>query len=214
MNFTDTLLAISAKTFGRPELDTTGKILLPETLLDRIMKSNFNQQVMYFLLRNPRSQQQIAAGIESFTSDRASAVIPSWMMQYIDISENDKVQVSLQNFPTATSVTFQPFSSEFYDLPNFRVILEYTLRQMPCLTQGAVVPVPFNNKIYKIKVLKVEPKMMVSCLHADLTTDVAQPLDTFDHHWGEEEENYEPAFIREKKAAGNPAFRGKPHSLK
>ena len=214
MNYTDTLLAVSPKKFGRPELETTGKILLPELLLDKIMKSNYNQEVMYFLLRNPRTLQQIAAGIESFTSDKASAVIPKWMMDYIDIAENDKVQVSLQNFPTATSVTFQPFVSEFYDLPNFRVILEYTLRQMPCLTQGTVIPVPFNNKTYMIKVLKVEPKMMVSCLHADLTTDVAQPLDKFDHHWGEEEDLYEPQSVKDQKAAGNPAFRGKPHSLR
>lgn len=211
---TDTLLAVSPTSFGRPELEYTGKILLPEALLDRIMRLGFNQQIMLFLLRNPHSQQEIAAGVESFTSDRASAVIPKWMMKFIDISDSDKVQISLQKFAVGTSVTLQPFSSSFYDLPNYRVILEYCLRQIPCFTQGSIIPVHFHNQVYDLKVLKVEPEKIVSCFHADISTDFANALDTFNHKWGEEEDEYVPPSMRAQQNTVNPAFQGPSHSLK
>ncbi|KAK8853595.1 hypothetical protein M9Y10_034249 [Tritrichomonas musculus] len=214
LGVSDTLLAVSPKTFGRPELENTGKILLHESILDRIMKIGNHQEIMLFLLRNPHSQQGIAAGVESFTSDRASVVMPEWMMKSIDISESDKVQILFQKYPRGTSVTFQPFQSEFFQLPNFRVILEHDLRAFPCFTQGSVIPVVFLKQVYKLKVLKVEPEKIVSCYHTDISTEFASALDTFDHKWGEEEDEYVPPSEKARRDASNPAFQGPSHSLK
>ena len=213
-NITDTLLAESPTVFGRPELEKTGKILLPESFLDRIMRLGQGQQIMLFVIRNTHSQQEIAAGVESFTSDIATVIIPKWMMKFIDITDNDRVQVTFQKFPTGTSVTFQPLKSAFFDLPDFRVILEHCLRQFPCFTQGSIIPIHFNNQIYDIKVLKTEPQKMVSCFHADMVTELAMALDTFDHHWGEEEDEYVPQSVKDKQNAPKPAFQGPSHSLK
>lgn len=213
-NISDVFLAECPTTFGRPELENTGKILLPESFLDRIMRSGQNQQIMLFTIKNTHSQQEVAAGVESFTSDNATVIIPKWMMKFIDITDNDRVNVSLQRFPTGTFVTFQPFKNSFFELPDFRVILEYCLRGFPCFTQGSVIPIFFHNQVYDLKVLKTEPQKMISCFHSDIQTDFAAALDTFDHHWGEEEDEYVPQSIKDKQNAPNPAFQGPSHSLK
>ena len=82
-------------------------------------------------------------------------------------------------------------TKEFNELPNVRVILEHSLRNHTCLTQGTLIPIEFNNKIYELKILKVEPEKSVCIVHADVITDFARPASEFEHHWGEEEEHNE-----------------------
>jgi ubiquitin fusion degradation protein 1 len=203
MTFSSSFLVASPQSIGRLELNSGGKILLPQFALDVILKNKFNQPVMLFSVQNPRTKQQIAAGVESFTSDSASCVIPDWMAQAISLSEHDKVLVTLAKYPSATKVVFQPFNEQFSNLPNPRVILEHTLRQIPCLTEGSVIPIEFNKIQYFLKVLKTEPAKVVSIVHADVITDFARPLSMFDHHWGEEEDSSEPRQRQKTPFVGN-----------
>jgi ubiquitin fusion degradation protein 1 len=190
--FSSSFLVVSPRTFGRPELNAGGKVLLPQLALGRILKGRFQRSVMLFSLENPRTQQKIAAGVESFTCDSASCIIPEWMSQSISLVEHEKVIVTLAKFPSATSVIFQPFNEDFNRLPNPRVILEHTFRQIPCLTQGTVIPIEFNDTVHFLKVLRTEPERLVSIVHADVSTDFARPISDFDHRWGEEEEVDDP----------------------
>jgi ubiquitin fusion degradation protein 1 len=166
---------------------------------------------MMFAVENPTTWQKIAAGVESFTADGGSCVLPKWMQKSIGVDANSKVRVTLSNFPSADSVIFQPFTEEFNRLPNPRVVLEFTLRQMPCLTEGSVLPIEFNSNLYHLKVLKTSPQKCVSIIHADVITDFAQPLNTFTHHWGEEEEAEE---TRTTKKKSESLFQGKSHSIR
>jgi hypothetical protein len=155
MTFSSSLLVVSPETIARPELNSGGKILLPQFALDRIVKNSFNQTVMLFSLQNPRTKQQIAAGIESFTCDSASCVIPDWMAEAISLSEHDKVMVTLTKYPSATSVVFQPFNEQFNSLPNPRVILEHPPRNFPFLTEGTVIPIESNRTLQFLKRLRI-----------------------------------------------------------
>ena len=204
------LLTVSARTAKRPELDQGGKLLLPEFVLDRVLKQRMDQGVMLFLVENPKTAQQIAAGVESFSADSASVVVPHWMMECLGVAENEKVNVTLAQFPSATNVIFQPFTDEFNKLPNPRAILEHSLRQLPCLTEGSVIPIDFNKKVYKLKILKTEPAKLVSIIHADVITDFARPLSDFDHHWGEEEDAHETG----KQKGKQSVFVGKAHTVR
>ena len=208
LNF-GSLLTVSARTAGHPELDCGGRLLLPQFVLDRVLKQRLDGGIMLFCIDNPKTTQQIAAGVESFTADSASVVIPRWMMDCLSVAENEKVNVSLAQFPSATSVIFQPFTDEFNKLPNPRAILEHSLRQLPCLTEGSVIPIDFNKKLYKLKILKTEPSKLVSIIHADVVTDFARPISDFDHHWGEEEDANDA-----KPKQSSSAFVGKGRTVK
>jgi hypothetical protein len=184
----ETFLVLSPASAGRPHLNSTGKILLPPMILDHILKSGVDLPIMQFLLENPITHQTVGAGVEQFTADGASCVIPNWMQEVLTLSEHDKVRVSLAKFPLATSAVFQPFTEDFARLDKPRVILEHSLRDIPVLTEDAVVPIEFNGKIYPLKVLKTEPEKVVSIVRADVITEFAQPISRFDHNWGAEEE--------------------------
>ena len=209
MNFKQVLLVQSPKTVKREDLEYTGKILLPQDALGQIINSNhYQQSVMLFSLKNQKNLLEFAVGVESFTSDPASVVIPLWIQEQLALVENDKVQISLINPPSGTFALFQPYTEAFNKLSNPRAILEHHFRALSCLTQGTTITIVFNKKEYKLKVLKVEPKPCVSIINADLETDFATPRSLYTHNWGEEEESYEP-----NKVNSTP-YMGKAHTLK
>ena len=209
MTFHGTFLVVSPESFGNPKLNETGKVILPESVMTRVISSGFNGQVMLFTLKNPSTQKKIAVGVQEFTADQVSCVIPRWICRFIGVTENDKVSVELSMFKKCTEAVFQPIDEKFNKLPNPRVILEHTLREIPCLTQGSVIDVPFAGSIYPLKVLFLKPEGMVSTISADVSTQFARPISDFDHQWGEEEE-----FNEGGKQKENNMFKGVAHTIK
>ena len=200
MSFSSTFLVVSSATYGKDDIETTGKIILPQIALEMIIRSGFNDKIMCFVIKNPKTGRSIAVGVQEFSSDPASCVVPNWIMKNIGLEENDKVLVSLTSLPKCTSVVFQPCTQHFLELQNPRVILEHSLRYVPCITEGTILEVIFNKVPYQLKVLSVKPKRMACLYMADVMTSFARPLTDFDHHWGEEDTN--------------ETFQGKPRSLK
>ena len=209
MSFQGTFLVVSPETFGNPKLNETGKVILPENVMTRIISSGFHDQVMLFTLKNPQTQKKIAVGVQEFTADQVSCIIPNWICRFIGLTENDKVHVELTRFKKCTEAVFQPIDETFNKLPNPRIILEHTLRDIPCLTQGSIIDVPFAGNIYQLKVLFLKPEGMVNTIGADVSTQFARPISDFDHHWGEEEE-----FNDTDKQKEDNMFKGVAHTIK
>lgn len=201
--YRDTLRAHSPGYYDKPGLEETGHILLPESVLDAVMRGDRIPEVMLFEIRNKRLGLSIYAGVQSFTTEPGHICMPWWMMEHLQIEEHDVVDIKLTTLPTATRALFQPQDSEFLDLPNPKVVLEYTLRQHRCLTQGTMLSISFNNHTYKLKVLKTEPAKAVSTLRADVICDFATPVSEFTHNWcdpdtdsSDEEELHKPKVFR------------------
>jgi ubiquitin fusion degradation protein 1 len=170
-----------------PALEFTGRCLLPESLLNEVMQSNNEQRtIMQFAIQNPITNTVVYAGVKDFTSRPTQIVLPYWMMSFLHIEEGGIVTVTLPpegRLKTATRATFRPEDKSFSDLPNTRVILEKALREHPCLTQGTVFPVLFNDNKYYLRVLQLEPDKHVSAFRADLATDFAPHVSEFNHGW-------------------------------
>ena len=210
MSFRSTFLVVTPETFGKPELNEKGKIILPESVMTRIFSTGFNESVMLFTLKNTITQKQIAVGVEEFTSDEVSCVVPKWILKNIGLTENDKILVQLTKLKKCTEAVFQPYDESFNKLPNPRIILEHYLREIPCLTQGSTIDIKFAGATYPLKVLFLKPDPMVTIISADVITQFARPLCEFDHHWGEEEEIND----NDDKTKDKNQFKGIAHTIK
>ena len=186
-HFSDTFRCFSSVFFGVSNLDHSGRIVLPEQVLNEIIQrfEATTSEVMIFEIRNNRLGISVYAGVKDFTMTPGQVCAPRWIMEYLQINDGDPVMISLTNLPKATRALFQPLDSAFFKITNQRVVLEHNLRSYPCLTQGTILPIDFNNVVYKLKVLKTEPKNAVLTLKADVICDFAQAADKFDHHWNE-----------------------------
>ena len=210
MSFNSTFLVVTPETFGKPELNAKGKIILPEGVMARIFSMGFSDNIMLFTLKNPSTQKQIAVGVEEFTADAVSCVVPNWILRNIGLSENDKIHVQLTKLRKCTEVVLQPIDESFNKLQNPRVILEHSLRDIPCLTKGSIIEIAFAGTIYKLKVLLLKPDPMVTIISTDVVTQFARPLSDFDHNWGEEEEVNENRAKKEKENL----FKGVAYTIK
>ncbi|OHT10315.1 ubiquitin fusion degradation protein [Tritrichomonas foetus] len=216
--FTDNFRCHSSAYYNKPELEQTGRILLPDSALNDIYQRNINvPEVMLFSIRNTRLGIVVYAGVESFTTHPGQACVPYWMMEYLQVNEGEIVQITLTTLPTATRALFQPQDSTFFNIPNPKVVLEFTLRRHPCLTQGTMIPINFNNKSYKLKVLKTEPNRAVQIHRADVICDFATPVSEFDHHWNESDtdssDDEETVRIRKGKTLTGKVFEEHPKPL-
>ena len=182
--YSATLQAYSPGWQGQPELETTGKVLLPSTALNDIYGNNDNSpSIVLFCITNPKTRQKVYAGVHEFIAQNGQVCMPYWMMEFIQINEGDLVRVTTTRLPTGTSATFQPTDSSFMQLKDTKIVLEHTLRQHPCLTQGTIIPIDFAKKRYFLKILKTEPKEGIFTLKADLAVEFAPPETEFTHRW-------------------------------
>lgn len=209
MAFRSTFLVVFPETVNRSELNSTGKIIMPPSAITRLR----NESLMQFLIKNPVTQKSMGAGVEEFTAEEPSCVIPKWMCEYLGLTENDKVTIQFQRFPAITELTFQPLDeATAQKLNETKVIMEYTLRQYPVLTQGSTLEINFVNNIFLLKVLFTKPERIVNTLHSDAILNFARPLMSFDHQWGEEEdtENSRPKTANDNQFIGSArTIRGK-----
>ena len=61
------------------------------------------------------------------------------MMQNLVIEEGGDVTIESVTLPKGTFAKIQPHETAFIDLPNPRAVLENTLRNYSCLSQGETI---------------------------------------------------------------------------
>lgn len=76
-----------------------------------------------------------------------------------------------------TFVKIQPHETAFIDLPNPRAVLENSLRNYLCLTQGDTIVVEFAQKRYAIDIIETRPDRAILTIQTDLQVDFAPPKD-------------------------------------
>jgi len=115
-------------------------------------------------------------GVLEFVADEGKIYIPNWMMQNLMLDEGELIQVESRTLPIATAAKFQPQSVDFLELTNPKAVLEIRLRHFACLSEGDIIAINYNNKIYELSVLETQPANAVSIIECDINVDFAPPV--------------------------------------
>jgi ubiquitin fusion degradation protein 1 len=111
-----------------------------------------------------------------FTAEEGRVYLPQWMMSSLSLTEGDLVTLKNVSLPTGKFVKIQPQSTDFLDISDPKTVLERVFRDFSTLTQGDVISVLYNGKVYDILVMEVRPNTAISILDTDLEVDFAPPL--------------------------------------
>jgi hypothetical protein len=65
-----------------------------------------------------KSGKRSFCGVHEFTANEGEIAIPLWMMENLNIADNDTVFVRRVNLPKATFLKFRPHSANFLALSN------------------------------------------------------------------------------------------------
>jgi len=115
-------------------------------------------------------------GVLEFVADEGKIYIPNWMMQNLMLDEGELIQVESRTLPIATAAKFQPQSVDFLELTNPKAVLEIRLRHFGCLSEGDIIAVNYNNKIFELSVLETQPANAVSIIECDINVEFAPPV--------------------------------------
>ncbi|KAI8782860.1 ubiquitin recognition factor in ER-associated degradation protein 1-like [Biomphalaria glabrata] len=160
---------------GREEVEKGGKIIMPPSALDQLTRLNI-QYPMLFKLTNKKTGRETHCGVLEFVADEGRVYIPYWMMRNLNIDEGDVIQIDNVSLSIATYAKFQPQSTDFLDITNPKAVLENALRSFACLTQGDVIAIIYNEKVYDLCVLETKPGKAVSIIECDMRVDFAPPI--------------------------------------
>lgn len=165
--------------FGESNRETEGnKIIMPESALDRLMSIPNIEYPMMFEIQNPSSGKTSHCGVLEFTSSSDGVVfIPNWMMQNLKLQEGSDVKLMNARLPKGSFIKLQPHTSDFLGIPNPKQLLEATLKNFSCLTNGDTILITREGKSFYIDIVEIKPSSAVSIVDTDCEVDFAPPLD-------------------------------------
>lgn len=161
------------------ELDHGGKILLPQSALITLTQLQIDYP-MLFEVTSSVTGLKTHCGVQEFTAEEGRCYMPFWMMQSLGMSEGSMVSVSSTSLPNGDFVKLQPHKTEFIELSNPKAVLEKQLSTFSTLTKGETIAIHYNNKVYYIDVVEIQPdtlKHAVSIVETNIQVDFAEPLD-------------------------------------
>lgn len=136
------------------QVDLGGKLMLPSSALDRLTRLNI-EYPMLFSVHNRRSGRNTHCGVLEFVADEGLAHMPHWMMQNLVLAEGDQIAIRNVKLPVATYARFKAQHVSFLEIGNHKAVLERSLRTFACLTEGDIIAISYNDRIYEILVEEV-----------------------------------------------------------
>ena len=89
-------------------------------------------------------------------------------MLNLALSEGEKLQIQSVTLPIATFSKFEPQTVDFLEVSNPKAMLENALRNFACLTTGDTIAIPYNDKVYELRVLETKPGPAVTIIECDM----------------------------------------------
>ncbi|KAH6563121.1 hypothetical protein BASA61_006836 [Batrachochytrium salamandrivorans] len=153
-----------------------GKVFMPPSALAKLSSLHI-EYPMLFEIKNNVLPNMTHAGVLEFVAEEGRVYIPNWMMQTLFLQEGQIVEMRSTSLPLGKFVKIQPQSVAFLDITDPKAVLEQAFRSFTTLTQGDIISINYNDKLYDILVMETKPEGKgISIIETDLEVDFAAPL--------------------------------------
>ncbi|CAI2350733.1 unnamed protein product [Caenorhabditis sp. 36 PRJEB53466] len=156
------------------EINYGGKILLPGSALDLLLRLNI-QYPMLFKLTNMATEGVTHCGVLEFSAPEGQAILPQWIMEQLGLTDGDSVRIESATLPKATFAKLKPMSLEFLNITNPKAVLEVELRKYACLTKNDRIPTSYAGQTLEFLVVDVKPANSVCIIECDVNLDFDAP---------------------------------------
>ena len=150
-----------------------GKIIMPEVVLLSFYQDDFSgEPLMFRLTHKGRSTH---CGVLEFTAEADSIIMPTWMMENLEVEEGNIVTVESVKLPKATTVKLKTSSAEFLQRYDPKPMLEARFVHFTCLTEGDKVSVLVKGGVHQMTVIQTQPESAVCIIDCDLNVEFESP---------------------------------------
>jgi ubiquitin fusion degradation protein 1 len=158
------------------EVNNGGKIILPPSALAKLASLRIEYPMLF---RLEHEGKQTHLGVLEFIAEEGRAYLPQWAMTQLDIEQGDIVQLHSTTLPLGRFLKIQPQSTDFLDIHDPKAVLENALRHYSALTEGDIISIGYNSKIFRLLCMEIKPKVTsggISIVETDLEVDFAPPV--------------------------------------
>ena len=178
--FIEVYKAFPASILGRDDINFSNSIILPPSALSQLSNiKNFgsSKDPVLFKILNIDLNMYTHCGVKEFTAEEGCCYLPLNMFDKLCLTEGQKVNVRALTLKAGTFIKLQPHKTEFTEITNPKVVLEYNLKDYFCVTEGDTISIKFGKKIYQIDVIQCKPDKQIRTLNCNLEVDFAPPKD-------------------------------------
>jgi len=145
-------------------LEKGNKVLLPQEAAQKLFNQQNVELPLIFEIKTKQGQRMYC-GVNEFSSPTGNVIVPEWMFNSLFITEGSKVSVRSVKLTAATSLKIQPHSKTFYNISNYKSVLEQTLSRYSCVSEGQSLQVyDENDNIHMVEIVETQPQTAVSVL--------------------------------------------------
>ncbi|XP_063933853.1 ubiquitin fusion degradation protein 1 homolog [Zophobas morio] len=156
------------------EMERKGYIVMPPSALSKLAHLEV-ELPMVFKIKNVEKNRCTHSGVIEFIAEEGKIFMPYWMMENLLLDVGEIATVSNVALPPGTYAKFEPQSLDFLEIANPKAVLEKSLRSFSCLSQGDLIALHYNNRVYNVKILETKPKDAVKIIECDLQVEFSEP---------------------------------------
>ena len=107
----------------------------------------------FFKITNDTLCLSTYCGVMEFSAPTGIVILPYWLMEYMALDENSEIEVeTITNIIKGSRVIFEPQEEEFFNIPEYDVILESVLSKFSVLHFDSNIKVDILDKKYVIRI--------------------------------------------------------------
>lgn len=181
-------------------LESSNKIILPNTILRDLSRYNDIQYPLHFKIND----SEILFTPSVFKEYIDDIFIPQHFMDNLGIEIGSQIKLTLLNYPIekGSKVKIKPHTSNFLEIMDHKHFLErHLVKLYSTLTQGQTIKIPYQDSDLLIDILECEPNETISIIDTDLEVDFEAPYDYIEEKEVKKElkrENFKDCFSKFK----------------
>lgn len=194
-------LAIHNSTKNPDSLNSTDKIIMPESTLDHLQRyPNINCPYVFRL----NNKDKVAfCGVLEFTSESPHVIyVPKWIMLNLGLADGDRVDVTSVTLQKGESIVLRPQTETFFKLSNPKSVLEHYLKKFTVLYQGEILSIEYLDRMFDIDVIETKPDLAIDIVDTDLRLEFVNMFEELKP--AEPPEPVEPVTKIQKKEEDSP----------
>jgi hypothetical protein len=197
-NFEDTEYILNYNTFSRRYkchsmifynsddkfMETNDKILMPLSTLDILSRLNIDYPLTFELFRFGFEENKTYCGVLEFIPDTNIVYLPQKIMDKLFIGEGENLQIRYVKMQKIKFIKLKPMSCDFLKIMEPKVILEETLKNYTCISNGDILDIVVQSiEGEKIEVLVTEvlPDGKGMTIDCECEVDFEEPVGYQEH---------------------------------
>ncbi len=162
-------------------METKDKILMPLSALDTLSRLNLEYPLTFEIFRFGFEENKTYCGVLEFVDNTNFIYLPQKIMDKLYIGEGENLEIRYVNMKKIEFLKLKPLSRDFLKIMEPKLILEETLKNYTCISNGDILDVEIEGVNIEVLVTEVLPDGKGMTIDCECEVDFEEPLGYQEH---------------------------------